>query len=162
MYTKVIGALNKITEYLTMGFLSLMVIIIFMQIISRELLGNSFPWVEEAARYLMVWTAFLAAGFTYQYAAHMSIDVIAKRLAGMADRVIRTVVFLLCLAFLWILFSKGMDLVNSSAGIRSTALELPMSLVYAALPISAVLQALNLFDLYFFKKEPVKTAEVME
>lgn len=38
--------------------------------------ASTFAWVDEAARYMMIWVVFLAAGLTLEVGRHVSVDLI--------------------------------------------------------------------------------------
>lgn len=146
MWSKIIGTINKITELLTGTFLLVMVVIIFFQILSRIFTGGSFPWTEELARYLMVWLTFLGAAFSFQYGAHIGIELITRKLSNIMAMVAQVIVCLLSSALFALFVVKGIELVVSSANQSSPALSIPMSYVYSIIPISGVLMILNVVD----------------
>ena len=100
LYHTFIKRLNKITEFITMFFLIVMVLLVFVQIISRVIIGSSFSWTEEVARYLMIWVAFLGASFAFQYAAHMSIEVLVKKVNKQLQNIFQAVSALYAFYFL--------------------------------------------------------------
>ena len=59
--------LKKIDEHLEdillVTLLSLMSLIIFVQVIMRYLMRNSLSWSEELARYLFIWSIYLAVSY---------------------------------------------------------------------------------------------------
>ena len=153
LYHGFIQRLNKVTEFVTMFFLVMMVVLIFVQIVSRVLIGSSFSWTEEVARYLMIWVAFLGAGFAFQYGAHMSIEVLFKKINLNMQNIFQIISAILCTLFFLLLIVKGIELIKGSINVYSPALKLPMTIVYAAIPIGAFLQILNVIDITwkFFK-----------
>lgn len=157
MFHKFIQYLNRYTEYIAMSLLIIMVILVFMQIVMREILSHSFSWTEEVARYLLVWVSFLASGFAYQYGAHISIEVFVNKMNGKMANVFKIIVAVLAIVFALILIITGMELVIENLKNTSPALSLPMGLVYAAIPIGALLQMLNIIDL-LLKNKPNKVA----
>ena len=50
---------------------AVMAVLVIVNVISRYVFGHSFPWVEEATRYMMIWTAFLGAGPTLRVGGHI-------------------------------------------------------------------------------------------
>lgn len=147
LYHGFIQRLNKATEFVTMFFLIMMVVLIFVQIVSRVIIGSSFSWTEEVARYLMIWVAFLGAGFAFQYGTHMSIEVLFKKLNLNMQNIFQIISALLCTLFFLLLIVKGIELIKGSINVYSPALKLPMVIVYAAIPIGAFLQILNVIDI---------------
>lgn len=156
MWTKSIRALNKGTEGFTMILLVIMVLLVFFQIVSRAMFSTSFSWTNELARYMMVWLAFLGGGIAFQHRAHIGIEAIVERFSGKSRKFIQLVVMVICIVFFVILIVTGLEFTTSSMTQSSPALNIPMGLVYLALPISGILQILNVVDInlnYFKSKE---------
>ncbi|MBD8014616.1 TRAP transporter small permease [Planococcus wigleyi] len=156
MWSKSIRALNKGTENFTMILLVIMVLLVFFQIVSRAMFSTSFSWTNELARYMMVWLAFLGGGIAFQHNAHIGIEAIVERFSVRWQKFIQLAVMVICISFFIILIVTGLEFTTSSMTQSSPALNIPMGLVYLALPISGILQILNVVDLnlnYFKSKE---------
>jgi len=72
-----------------------MVILVFFQIVSRALLGTSYAWTGEIARFSMVWITFLGASFSFKYGAHISIDIFIKKFPIKVAKVITVITSLI-------------------------------------------------------------------
>ena len=48
--------------------------------------ASALAWIDEAARYLLVWVVFLAAGITLEVGRQVSVDVIRGRLRAAHER----------------------------------------------------------------------------
>src|SRR5690625_5147839 len=88
MWSKTLGGINKVTKYMTSGFLIVMVVIIFLQIVSRIVIQSSFSWTEELARFLMIWLTFLGAAFSFQHGAHIGISMLTDKLPKKVSAII--------------------------------------------------------------------------
>lgn len=153
---KLMGFLNKSTEVLTMSLMFAMVLVVFFQIISRAFFGTSFSWTTELARYMMIWVVFLGGGIAFQHAAHISIEALVDKLSNFWKKAVQAFVTIACIAFFVILIVTGIEFSSNSMTQTSPALQIPMGLVYLAIPISGVLQILNVIDInlsYFKTKE---------
>lgn len=146
MWSRTLNKINKSTEWLTCVFLVIMVIIVFMQIISRTFTQSSFPWTEELARYLMIWLTFLGAAFSFQHGAHIGISMFIDKLPKKAAAIVQAIICILCIGLFSVLVVKGYELVGKSANQTSPAMSLPMNYVYWIIPISGVLMILNVID----------------
>ena len=156
MWQKSLRLLNKSTEAFTMSLMFAMVLLVFFQVISRALFDSSFSWTTELARYMMIWVVFLGGGIAFQHAAHISIEALAEKLSNVWKKVVQAFVAIACIAFFIILIVTGIEFSSASMTQTSPALQIPMGLVYLAIPISGVLQILNVIDInisYFKAKE---------
>ncbi|MBS1116496.1 MAG: C4-dicarboxylate transporter permease, partial [candidate division NC10 bacterium] len=96
-------------------------------------------------RYLLIWMSFLAAAVAQKQDAHINITLCLAPLSARARRLLKILTDAVILAFLWILIYSGGLVTSITAHHRSTALQLPMGLVYAALPVGAILMSVYLF-----------------
>lgn len=116
--------------------------LVLLQVFFRYVLNESLFWAEEAVRFSMVWSVLLGAAVVARDRAHIRIDVVENLLPPAARRVLDVVLDLLMVAFAIILAVTGIRFVGRSMMQTSPALNLPMWLVYCAVPVGAVLQAL--------------------
>ncbi|WP_240374697.1 TRAP transporter small permease [Bacillus piscicola] len=146
MWNTILKVINRTTEAVSALLLTLMVVLIFMQIVSRGLFGTSYSWTEEIARFSMIWITFLGASIAFQYAAHIGIDYFVKKLPAVPEKIVNVIGALISGFFFVILAVKGFELMQGAGVQGSPALRLPMSYVYLIIPVSAVLMILNLID----------------
>ena len=101
---------EKVLDWITSGILTLLLLIVLAQILSRYVFNSSLPWTEEAARYLMIWGVMLGASLAYRHGYLISIETFVSRLPAAARKLIRAVNTLLSLAFTGILTVYGINL----------------------------------------------------
>lgn len=126
-----------------------MVVLIFLQIISRVIIGSSFSWTEELARFLMIWVTLLGGSFAFQYGAHIGIEVLVRKLPRMTASVIQVIVTLACAVFFLVMIVKGIELIGGAMLQTSPALNIRMGYVYAIFPVAGILMLLNLCDVTY-------------
>jgi TRAP-type transport system small permease protein len=131
-------------ERLLMILSGAIALVVFLQVVFRYLLHQPLFWSEELPRYLLIWMSFLAAALAQKDDAHINIALGLSRLSVRARQVVRIITDLVILGFLGTLVYSGGLVVSITAHHRSTALQLPMGVVYAALPVSALLMMLYL------------------
>ena len=96
--------------------------------------ASAFAWVDEAARYMLIWTVFLATGLTLEVGRHVSVDLIRGRLRPARERVLFAlidVVGLLACAGAALLALRMAHFVMGTGQISPT-LGMPIYLVYVA------------------------------
>lgn len=146
MWTRFLNGVNKSTEWLTAGILATMVVLIFIQIISRVILSSSFAWTDEVARYLMIWLTFLAASVGFKHGAHIGVEVFVRNLPKTLKIILQIIAALASFVFFVIMISMGWEIISVSMKQTSPALNIPMGYVYIIFPISGMLIILNLID----------------
>lgn len=132
-------------EGITIFLLGAMVISTLIGVVDRFFIGSGLPWPEELARFLLVWTSLLAAAIAAKHHQHFRLSVLSDRLG----RIWATLVDLACIGALGLVIWQGIRLAEIFHMQRSPALDLPMSVVYASVPVSAALIA------YFIARESI-------
>lgn len=116
-----------------------MVLTIMLQVFCRFVLGNPLSWSEELARYAFVWITFLGAAVAYRHGAHIVVDTVIVCLPRRVQAVLGWVVDGLIVIALLTLVVQGVGIVEVNSNVEATMLEIPMSWVYASVPVSAAL-----------------------
>ena len=138
-----IDLINKFVAIVLGIMLGIMSIVIVFQVLSRFSLGMPLPWSEELARYLMVYSVFLGAAIALRHQKLISVEVFSERLSWRKRRVLKTIVLLVSIIFFILLFIKGIEMMDRVSSQVSPALQIPMSIPYASVPIGAVMLTLN-------------------
>lgn len=123
--------------------IAVMSIIIIAQVISRYFFHNTFTWAEELARYLMVLSVFMGAGLAIRSHSLIAVEIVAESLTFQRKRILKILVYFICLAFFILLMFVGIDMLEKVSMQLSPALQLKMSIPYAAIPIGAAVLILN-------------------
>lgn len=134
-------------EGLLVGIVTaLLVLVVFIQVLNRGIIKATISWPEEAARYLMVWQVFLASVIAFRKGANCYIDVLVNRLHGKSRIAMGCFANVVCLVFAFIVVSTSLEVIQSQIMFNqtSTALNINMAFVYAALPVWGVLFILEL------------------
>jgi TRAP-type C4-dicarboxylate transport system permease small subunit len=143
-FARAIEVLNRWVRRICIFCSGAIFILVMAQILFRYVIKISAPWTEEAARYLMIWMALLAAGLAFQKGQHFNIDFVTYRLSTKTQRQISlltsflTAVFILCV-ILW-----GIPFATLGFFTISPGLEITMFLPYLAIPVAGVIMLLNL------------------
>ncbi len=127
---------------------SLIFILVFMTldvlwgVLTRYLLGHQADWTEELARFLLIWIGVLGAAFASGQKMHLAIDLLPSKLSlKRQHRLTQTIAMLVLFFALAVLIIGGIRLVYITQILQqhSAALQIPMAVVYAVLPISGLL-----------------------
>ena len=133
-------SIDKALAYFLVTIMGVMVLNVLWQVFSRFLLGSPSSFTDELARYLMIWIGILGAAYVSGKNLHVAIDVLPKRFSLATQKKLQLVVH-----WLVILFSLGALVIGGSRLVyithvldqHSPALQVPLSLVYLVIPISA-------------------------
>jgi len=144
MESALIRRLTWLVEWVLIVLSGLIFVVVFLQVLFRYLLRQPLFWSEELPRYLLIWMSFLAAALAQKHDAHINITLCLAPLSTRTRQALKILTDAVILAFLWVLIYSGSLVTSITAHHRSTALQLPMGLVYAALPVGAILMSLYL------------------
>lgn len=144
MESVLIRRLTQFVEWMLTLLSILIFVVVFLQVLFRYLLRQPLFWSEELPRYLLIWMCFLAAALAQKHDAHINITLCLAPLSTRARQALKILTDAIILVFLWILIYSGGLVTSITAHHRSTALQLPMGLVYAALPVGAILMSFYL------------------
>jgi len=139
MREKLIHWLEKVMAFL----MGLLVIDVIWQVVTRFIFNSPSSFTDELARFLLIWLGLLGAALVSGHKLHLAIDLIShrfgtSRLQNYLALFIESVVVLVTLS---VMVWGGSKLVYTiwSLGQTSTALQLPLSVVYCIIPLSGVL-----------------------
>lgn len=141
--------MDKTILAFTSALFLIMVILVFSQVIFRYVFHNSLSWSEEISRYLLVWIIFLSAGYVLGQNAHIYLDVLFNRFPRKLRGVLHKVNSVLLLCYAFIMTYYGFELMMIGTRQKSSAVEIPMVLVYIALPIGGLLLMFYCFFAFF-------------
>lgn len=98
-------------------------------------------WAQEACIYLFVWMAKFGAAYGVRAGIHVGVDVLTERLTGALRRAVTTVALSGGVIFTAIITWIGTDFVwhVHSGGQISPDLEMPMWIIYLAVPLGSAL-----------------------
>lgn len=128
------NAIDKGLGYLLIVMMSLMTLDVLWGVITRYALGSQASWTEELARFLLIWIGLLGAAWASGRRMHLSIDLLKNK----PERLINILVLLFALGPM-VIGGGNLMRITAQLGQRSPALGLPMSLVYAAVPLAGLL-----------------------
>jgi TRAP-type transport system small permease protein len=130
---------NYGTETVVAILMAVMVGTVILQVYCRFVLGNPLSWSEELARYAFVWITFLGAAVAYRHGAHIIVETVVVLLPRRAQVALAWLVDALMTVALLVLLLQGLNIVEVNSNVEATMLEIPMSWVYGAVPVSAAI-----------------------
>lgn len=131
-------------RWLLIVLLLAMASIIFSNVVLRYTTGDSIIWAEEVARHMMIWMAFLGAGLALRFGGHVAIENLQRAVSTRTARALRSVVVLgLSLFFIFMAYASS-DYVWRTRFQSTAATDIPISFIYAAMPVGFVLMLVHL------------------
>ena len=135
--------LERIIRYLVLVLLSLMVIIVFANVVSRYYLHISLAWSEEIARFMLVWLVFLGSFLAYIHDEHLGLDILVKKFPPLLRKIVAIGANLLVIFALYAVMEGGYLMMMANFDWLSSAAEIPQGYVYLIIPVSCGLMILQ-------------------
>jgi TRAP-type C4-dicarboxylate transport system permease small subunit len=147
----IIKALAQILEKMVLILIMLVVCTVFAQIVARYILKSPLSWSEELAKLSFVWLIFLGIPLVTQSGLHIQVEYFADKLPGGLKKVNYIVMDVLALLFFVTILIFGLIFIKSQHGMRSVALNIPMSYFSCAVPVGMLLEIIFALDKFFHK-----------
>ena len=146
-------ALNHLEELLVTFLMGAATVIIFISVMHRYLSGYAIPglqdwlltldvgWAQELCIIMFVWMAKFGAAYGVRTGIHVGVDVLVERLKDPARKIVTAIAMSGGILFTAILVWIGTDFVwhVAKGGQISPDLEIPMWIVYLAVPLGSAL-----------------------
>ncbi len=127
-------------DWLLVGLFSLILTIILLAVFFRYVVNHSLFWSDEVVRYLFVWFILLGAALTLRDRRHIRVEYFVEHFPPGLRRAAECASLLLIAAFSVFLTVAGVMWVKETQGTYTSALGLPLNIVfYAALPAASLM-----------------------
>lgn len=120
---------ERIVEWLMALALSVMVILIFCNVVLRYAFNSGIAWAEEVARLMFVWMIFLGAILALRHHAHLGVEMLVEKLSPPARRACAVISHLLMLYALWLFLAGSWTQTVIGMKTYSTVLGFPTALM---------------------------------
>lgn len=138
----IFNKVSKILEWIMIVIFALLVLDVLIQVISRYVLGESFSWTEEFARFALIWLTILGAAYLNGTQEHLSMDFLYQKFSASNQKKVAVLIEILIFLFaLVVMVIGGLNLVYTTLHLEqlSGTLRIPLGYVYAILPFSGFL-----------------------
>ncbi|MBC6993128.1 TRAP transporter small permease [Neolewinella lacunae] len=131
----------KFLGYLCALLLAVQVVVVLWGVITRYALGNQAGWTEELAGYLLIWISLMGAAYAVGTRSHIAISLFPDGLPPARRRRVNRIIDGLILCFAVAVMMVGGSYyvwLTLSLGQRAPSLQLPVGLVYLAVPVAGL------------------------
>lgn len=144
LFTRVVDKINLWAKWACIVSSGAVFLLAIAQILFRYVFKISAPWTEEAARYLMIWMALLAAGLAFKNGEHFNIDFLTNRMKPRHQVSLSLWMSLIAGLFILSIILWGIPFAKLGFFTTSPGLQISMFLPYLAVPVGGALMLLNL------------------
>lgn len=123
-----------------------MLVILFVQVLTRTFFNYSNHWSEEYARYCNIFLIYISSALAAKRKKHIRVDVVLNVWPKKIRRYVAEVGNYIWIAFNLLMAKVSIDYIIYLKGVNSTsqALNIPLWCIYLALPIGFILMTVRL------------------
>ena len=141
-YLNVLDSVNKFFEVLIGICLLFLTVAVFGQVIAR-FAHISVPLLDELARYLNIYMAFIASAIAVRSNSMIKIDTLHMALKGRTKNIVIEISRIISLCFIIFMIYSGFMLFRIGIGQKTSTLGIDMSVAYMIIPLSMAYAVLN-------------------
>lgn len=124
-----------------LAFIS-MLVVMFIQVVSRHALAVGVPWTDETSRFLYIAQIFLGLSIAQRYGQHIRITVALDLMGPRLRRITEAFADLLTALICILLIVGAVEMMRKSGNALASTLPLPMSAIYGVQCVGIALYAL--------------------
>lgn len=155
---KIFKGIDKVFEWASALILGFMMILMALQVLFRYVLNSPLAWSEELARFAFIWMTFIAGYLAARNAEHVAVTAIQDRLPNIPSKILKLASDWISAGFFGIVAVYSLMQWSTLASQTSSALRIPMSLVYLGMIIGSIFMAIAYFAAGISKVIPQKNA----
>jgi TRAP-type C4-dicarboxylate transport system permease small subunit len=143
---RVVARLNAACMAVACVLIGLIAVLTLWEALTRYFLRQPAMWTYPVTSYLLVYSIYLALGYTLQKGGHVSVDVIVEMVSAPARRWLDRLGHVLGLTFVLVFLAQSVRITSRQIGEGQrdiSALSTPLGLISAALPIGLSLLAIT-------------------
>lgn len=122
--------------------MGLMVVNVTWQVLSRNIFQSPSSFTDELSRYMLIWLGMLGAAYVAGQNQHLAIDIVLRKLEGLAKIRLQIMINVLVIIFAviaMVLGGSNLVYITYMLGQKSATLQIPLAYVYGIIPFSGLL-----------------------
>ena len=152
----------RLIEILIAGFLAVMVVMVFGNVVLRYAFNSGIIVSEEVSRWLFLWVTFLGAIVALKEHGHLGTDALISRLPVPGKKICLVLGRLLMLYATWLVFSGALAQVRINLHVEAPVTGASMAFVYGTGVVFAMFAAVLLLrDLWRVLTGQLSEAEMV-
>lgn len=132
-------AMVNLEERIVTALMGLIVILTFLQVLSRYVFHNPLVWTDEVTRFSFIWLIMTGSAVGVYRGLHFTVSFLVKKSSAKVQFICSILTSLSIIAFLWVAFGYGIKWLGTGSGQTTPALEISVQIPYSSIPFGAVL-----------------------
>jgi TRAP-type C4-dicarboxylate transport system permease small subunit len=142
--SRLIDGFCRLVEILIAGFLAVMVVMVFGNVVLRYAFNSGIIVSEELSRWLFLWVTFLGAIVALKERAHLGSDFLISRLPVLGRKICLVLGHVLMLYVTWLVFSGALAQTRINLDVQAPVTGASMAFVYGTGVVFALFAAVLL------------------
>jgi len=134
---------NRILEAICTAILAATVLIAFMAVIFRYVIGSALSWSFEASLALLTYLTFIGCYLALRKHSHLKVEVLVRLLPRPGQAIVFAINQLLIAGIGAVMLYHGMRQVLLYRSQNTLVMEIPVGFLYTAIPVSGLLMGLD-------------------
>ena len=134
--------IDRILEKTLVALLTVLVIDVLWQVLSRYVLSSPSSFTDELAGFLLIWVGVLGAAYVTGQKQHLAIDLLVQKSSPAMQKKLQLIInacIALFAVFVMVIGGSWLVITRFQLNVSSAALHLPLGYVYGVMPISGLL-----------------------
>jgi len=140
---KIVDHFNRWLINLLALFFGLVTLLTIYQVFARYVLKSPLVWSEEIIRYAMIWIVLLGTVVALRKGLLVSVEIVLHLVPGKIKKVFEVLIVILNIYFFFLFIKYGMTIVEITSAQKVGALDLPVAVIYWAVPVTGVIGIIN-------------------
>lgn len=136
--------ITNIDQYISAIIFIAIMLLLFIQVLSRYVLGHSFTWTEELSILMFVWMTYLGVSSAVTYRKNLRIDALLDVVPFQVKKAMLIISDLVFIAFNIYLIFPFLKLIESIGSSRTPLLGIPKAISYWLIPVILVITCAKL------------------
>ena len=144
------GILTKITFFIAMVIVSIMVLALSASALTRYISGHGFDWFIELPPALVSWLVFPLLGPLLKTGSHIEVDFVSTVMTKRTLRFVKLFVYFISLLSSFIFFKAGLDatmLFYNLGQMMELEIDVPIWIMFLSFPVGFVIMGLFSLEL---------------
>ena len=153
------GILNKITFFIAMAIVAIMVLALSASALTRYISGHGFDWFIELPPALVSWLVFPMLGPLLKTGNHIEVDFVSSIVTNKTIKFVKLFVYFVSLFSSFIFFKAGLDatiLFYNLGQMMELEIDIPIWYMFLSFPVGFVILGLFSFELVLTTLEDIQ------
>lgn len=134
----------NIDQYISAVLFIVIMVLLFIQVVSRYLFNHSFTWTEELSILLFVWMTYTGVSSAVTYRKNLRIDALLDVVPFKVKKALLIISDLIFIVFNIYLIFPFVELIGSISSSRTPILGIPKAITYWLIPVILVITCVKL------------------